>query len=115
MSLLAGAPVGLPWAVLVGFVRIVTNPRAMANPFTLEEALDQVNAWLSLPNVSVLHPGPEHARRFADASRAAQARGNLVTDAHLAALALEYGCELASSDTDFAKFTGLRWVNPLSP
>ncbi|MGB8166503.1 MAG: type II toxin-antitoxin system VapC family toxin [Chthoniobacteraceae bacterium] len=105
--------VGLPWAVLVGFVRITTNPRILPNPLALDQALTQVNDWLALPNVQIIHPTHEHARVFSDLCRAANATGNLVTDAHLAALATEHGGELASCDDDFRKFAGLRWFNPL--
>ena len=108
-----GVPIGLPWAVLMGFVRITTNPRIMANPLTLEEALFHVQEWLALPNVSILHPTEEHARHFADQCRASRAVGNLVSDAHLAALAIEHGCAIISNDGDFAKFAGIRWSNPL--
>ncbi len=106
--------VGLPWAVLVGFVRIATNPRALTNPFTLDAALRQVGEWLALPGVRVLNPTAGHERHFAEMCRASRARGNLVTDAHLAALAIEHDYELASNDADFARFPGLRWVNPLT-
>ena len=105
--------IGLPWAVLVGFVRISTNPRAMTNPLTIEAALQQIDEWLALPGVRVLNPTPGHERHFAEVCRASNATGNLVTDAHLAALAIEHNCELASNDTDFARFPRLRWVNPL--
>jgi toxin-antitoxin system PIN domain toxin len=105
--------IGLPWAVLVGFVRIATNPRALTNPFTLDAALRQVNEWLALPGVRVLHPTADHERYFAEQGRASKATGNLVTDAHLAALAIEHDCKLASNDADFGQFPGLRWVNPL--
>ena len=105
--------VGLPWAVLVAFVRITTNPRAMARPFTLDEAPQLAHEWLRLPSVVVLHPASGHETRFAALCRAASAAGNLVTDAHLAALAMEHNCEMASNDTDFARFPGLRWFNPL--
>lgn len=105
--------VGLPWMVIVGFVRITTNPRAMTNPFTLPEALAQVDDWLALPGVVVVHPTGEHARHFAGQCLAAGATGNLVSDAHLAALAIEHGCELASNDADYGRFATLRWVNPL--
>lgn len=106
-------PVRLPWAVLVAFVRITTNPRAMTNPLSMNEALEQVVEWLGLPGVTVLHPTPEHARHFTEQCRVANATGNLVSDAHLAALALEHDCELASNDADFAKFPTVRWVNPM--
>ena len=105
--------IGLPWAVLVGFVRITTNPRITNHPFTLDEALAQVREWLAPPGAAVLHPTGEHARHFAEQCLAASATGNLVSDAHLAALAVEHGCELASNDADYGKFPGLRWINPL--
>jgi len=106
--------IGLPWAVLVGFVRIATNPRALTNPFTLDAALRQVGDWLALPGVRILHPTLNHERHFSEMCRASKATGNLVTDAHLAALAIEHDCELASNDADFGRFPGLRWVNPLT-
>lgn len=106
--------IGLPWVVLLGFVRITTNPRITDHPFTLDEALAQVGAWLKLPGVAVLHPTGEHARYFEEQCRIAGAVGNLVMDAHLAALAVEHDCELASSDADFAKFPAVRWVNPMA-
>ena len=109
-----GEPVGLSWAVLVGFVRITTNPRITSHPFTLDESLQQVRYWLALPGVQILHPTAEHERHFAELCRAAGAVGNLVTDAHLAALAIEHQCELGSNDADFGRFPGLRWVNPLA-
>lgn len=102
------------WFTLVAFVRIATNPKILANPFSLAEALRMVADWLALPDVNVVSPGPDHAQHFQNACRNSNASGNLVTDAHLAALAAEHGCELASCDTDFGKFPGLRWVNPLA-
>ncbi|MDQ3622646.1 MAG: PIN domain-containing protein [Verrucomicrobiota bacterium] len=102
--------IGLPWAVLVGFVRITTNFRAMTNPFVLAEALTQVQAWLSL---TLLQPTSAHERHFAEQCSAAEATGNLVSDAHLAALAVEHDCELASNDADFGRFPAcagsIRW------
>ncbi len=107
--------VGLSWFTLVAFVRIATNHKALTNPFTLEEALAIIADWQALPSVSVVGPGPGHMACFESACRAAQATGNLITDAHLAALAIEMNCELASCDADFGKFPGLRWINPLQP
>ena len=106
-------PVALSWFTLVAFVRIITNPKIMTAPRSLDEALNQVNSWLLLPAVTLISPGPNHARHFETICRASNAKGNLVTDAHLAALAIEHDSELASCDTDFAKFPGLRWINPL--
>lgn len=105
--------VGIPWAVLVGFVRVRTNPRAVTDPFTVDEALEQVAAWLALPGVVALQPTSRHEYRFAELCRSANATGNLVSDAHLAALAIEHNCVLASNDADFSRFPGLRWFNPL--
>jgi toxin-antitoxin system PIN domain toxin len=115
LELLRGQePVALPWAVLIGFVRITTHPRILPNPLPLTEALQQVEQWLALPNVTVLQATDTHARYFDSLCRAANATGNLVTDAHLAALAVEHSVELASCDTDFSRFPGLRWFNPLA-
>jgi predicted nucleic acid-binding protein len=80
----------------------------------LAEALQQVENWLALPNVAVLQPTQAHLRHFDDLCRSVNATGNLVTDAHLAALAIEHGVQLASCDTDFSHFPGLRWFNPLA-
>jgi toxin-antitoxin system PIN domain toxin len=108
-------PVGLTWFTLVAFVRIGTNPRALTNPFSLDEALEQITEWLALPCVQVIGPGIDHLRHFDAACRTASAKANLITDAHLAASAIELDCDLASCDTDFGKFPGLRWINPLTP
>jgi predicted nucleic acid-binding protein len=83
-------------------------------PLNLDRALRQVRTWISLPGVQIIHPSGKHAQYFTNACQSTNAAGNLVTDAHLAALAMEHDCELASSDTDFAKFPGLRWINPLA-
>lgn len=105
----------ISWFTLVAFVRIVTNRKVLGNPFTLDEALEIVRGWLALPGVIVIGPGTDHLTKFEAVCRSVQATGNLITDAHLAALAIEHGCELASCDTDFGKFPGLRWINPLAP
>lgn len=107
-------PVFLSWIALVAFVRIATSPKAFASPFPLGDALRLIGEWLALPAVRVIAPGPGHALLFAEACLSANATGNLVTDAHLAALAMENGCALASCDTDFAKFPNLLWINPLT-
>ena len=107
-------PVLLSWFTLVAFARISTNARALANPFSLDETLAMIGEWLALPDMSVIGPGPGHAPIFVTACRSANATGNAITDAHLAALAIEHGCELASCDADFGKFSALRWINPLA-
>ena len=106
-------PIGLPWVVALGFVRILTSRAVMAEPMEAGTALGHVHSWLEEPSVFLLQPGPRHLsllRGFAQAGVMAPA---LVTDAHIAALALEHqGC-VHSNDADFARFPGLRWVNPL--
>ena len=103
----------LPWAVLAAFVRLSTNPRVVTCPLTLDEALGHIDEWLDLPIVRIIAPTERHRVEFARMLRDAQATGNLVTDAHLAALAIEHGCRVASTDGDFARFPGLDWLNPL--
>lgn len=109
----AGEPVGMSWSVLLGFVRLSTRAQVFSAPLTADQALDLVAGWLSRPAVRVLHPGPRHTARLRDLLRPVGTAGNLTTDAHLATLAIEHGAELCSADTDFARFAGLRWVNPL--
>ena len=105
--------VAFAWAVLLGFVRISTNPVVLENPLSAEEALNYVDGWLEQPVADVIHPTPDHASLLRELLGPTGAAGNLTSDAYLAALALEHGAELCSADTDFARFTGLRWVNPL--
>jgi toxin-antitoxin system PIN domain toxin len=109
------APVGLPWVVALGFVRLVTHPRVLAPPLPPEVAIGHVRSWLARPGVRHLEPGPRHLDLLAELVRAAGVAGSLTTDAHLAALAIEHQCELHSNDADFARFPGLRWHNPLAP
>jgi uncharacterized protein len=114
-ALTSAEPVALPWAVVSAFVRLSTNPRIMTQPLTLNEALGHVEEWLALPSVCIIGPTSEHLGTFSKMLRGAQATGNLVTDAHLAALAVEHHCRLASTDADFARFSALDWFNPLAP
>ena len=106
-------PVALPWVVLAGFILISSNPRIMSVPLTLDQALGYVDEWLALSTVQVVGPTSAHQQVFARMLRAAEETGNLVSDAHLAALATEHGSNLASTDDDFQKFPGLHWLNPL--
>ncbi len=107
-------PVGLCWPALTAFVRIATNPRLHQRPLTLDEACQRVQSWFDQPCVRLLHPTDHHWRFFQQMLRAGSATGNLVTDAHLASVALEHNCELCSTDNDFARFLGLKWRNPIS-
>lgn len=104
----------IPWIVVVGFLRIATHPRILARPLTTENALTVIDALIAHPNVSLLSPPDDHwslLRKFIAKSGTA---GNLTTDAYIAALAIQYDAELCSTDTDFGRFAGLRWKNPLS-
>jgi len=102
------------WIGLLAFVRLVTSPRVFANPFQPSEALDHVDAWLAQPCTAVLYPGPRHGRLLRQLLEPFGTAGNLTTDAHLAALAIEHGAELCSADADFSRFPGLRWSNPFA-
>jgi toxin-antitoxin system PIN domain toxin len=106
-------PVALPWVVLLGFLRLSTSPRVFPAPLTPEQALEVVGGWLACPSVVALAPGREHWPVLRDLLHDAGTAGNLTTDAHLAALAMEHGAELYSTDTDFARFRHVRWVNLL--
>jgi uncharacterized protein len=105
--------VGLPDAVVVGFLRIVTHINIYVPPTPTEEAWDFIEALRRHPHVVVLEPGPAHGTLFRQLCLKHQVKGNLVPDAFLAALAMESGSSLASSDHDFARFQGLRWIQPL--
>jgi uncharacterized protein len=105
---------GFAWATLLAFLRLVTSPRVFESPITVAAALDVLDAWLSAPCSTVLHPGPRHAVLLRQLLEPLGTAGNLTTDAHLAALALEHDAELCSADADFSRFPGLRWTNPLA-
>jgi toxin-antitoxin system PIN domain toxin len=112
---LSGADlVGLCWPVLTAFIRISTNPRLHRRPLTIKEAVDRVQSWLDQPCVRLISPTDQHWSIFQKMLRGGNAAANLVSDAHLAALAVEHNCELHSSDADFARFPGLKWKNPIS-
>ena len=106
------ARVGLPWASLTAFLRLVTNPRVFPHPASSRDAFDVVRAWLSAPVAWIPQPTERHADVLG-ALLAPDVRGDLIPDAHLAALAIEHGLVLASCDGDFARFPGLRWEHPL--
>ncbi|MGX6448546.1 TA system VapC family ribonuclease toxin [Patulibacter sp. S7RM1-6] len=106
--------VGIPTAVSLAFVRIVTNARAVVAPWSTDEALDVVDGWFARRVVLELHPGPRHRAILRGLLRESGTGGPLVSDAHLAALAVEHGATLCSADRDFARFAGLRWHDPLA-
>ena len=108
------ATVCLCWTVLSAFIRIGTNPRVFERPLSLKQALARVQSWLDQPCTRIVRPTERHWTVFQQMLTDGQAVANLVTDAHLAALAIEHGCELASTDVDFARFPKLKWRNPLS-
>ena len=112
---LAGvAPVGLPWPSLLAFLRVMTHPRLFARPVTTLSAWEQVSRWLRSPIVWAPQPTDRHGQILGQLLALPGVRGNLVHDAHLAALAIEHGLMLCSTDGDFARFSGLRWQNPLN-
>ncbi|MEX2620802.1 MAG: type II toxin-antitoxin system VapC family toxin [Egibacteraceae bacterium] len=106
--------VGLAWQSLTAFLRIATNPRAFPDPLSPEQAWRQVEAWLDAPSAWVPHPTEQYRRVLGRLVRNHEVRGALVTDAQLAALAIDHGVELVSTDPDFGRFPELRWVDPLA-
>ena len=106
--------VGLPLVTLLAFLRIGTHLSAFPNPLSTEEALSAVTTWLSLPNVHVPGPTELHWSTLEEMCRSGQARGPVVMDAHIAALALEHGATVCTTDRDFARFPRLKVLNPLS-
>lgn len=103
----------LCWTVISAFIRIGTNPRVFEYPLSLEQAINRVQSWIDQPCIRVIRPTERHWIVFKQLLTEYQAAANLVTDAHLAALAIEHGCSLASTDSDFARFSKLKWINPL--
>ena len=107
------AKVGLPWPALLGFVRITSNPRVFEKPLTVLKAWEQVEGWLDVPTVWIPSPTDAHHEILGKLIRENQLTARQVPDAHLAALSIEHGLELCSTDGDFARFSGLRWRNPV--
>lgn len=105
--------VALAWAVVLGFVRIATHPRVFQRPMTVEDAVGRIEEWLSLPHVQLVHPARTHLQTWSSLLRGIGTAGSLTTDAHLAALAIDRGLILHTTDSDFARFPGLKWTNPL--
>lgn len=113
-TLSRGTPVGLAWSVILGFVRLTTNPRVMPRPLTATEAFSVVDDWLAQPALRIVEPDEGHWEIVKEILAPLGTAGNLVADAHLAALAIERGATLCSTDNDFARFSRLKWSNPLS-
>ena len=112
---LAGSePVALPWAVILGFLRVATSPRVFPKPLSPAAAMKVMDHWLAAPAAVTISPEDEHWRILRSLIERSGTAGNLTTDAHLAALAIEHGAELCSTDADFARFPALRWTNPLA-
>lgn len=105
--------VGFAWSALLGFLRLATNPRVFTAPLGSDAALDLVDGWLAQPSATVLHPTRRHAAVLRDLLAPLGTAGNLTSDAHIAALAVEHGAVLCSSDDDFRRFAGVESLNPL--
>lgn len=104
--------VGLPWASLLAFVRIRTNPRIFANPLSGGAAWEQVESWLHAPAAWLVQPTEDHPYVLGGLVERYHLGGKAIPDAHLAAMAIEHGVAVCSFDSDFARFTELRWINP---
>ncbi|MFA7344949.1 MAG: type II toxin-antitoxin system VapC family toxin [Terrimicrobiaceae bacterium] len=105
--------IGLSWVAVLGFIRLLTNPRIYQNPFSPPEILAIIGTWLEQPHVKIIHPSEQHFKILTNLLERIGTAGNLTTDAHLAALAIERGLILQTADADFTRFPGLKWKNPL--
>ncbi len=113
-SLSGAEPVGMAAVVIFGFIRIGTNRSVFRKPMTCAEAAGQVRSWFNQPPVQMLVPGPQHFEQVITLLQSAGATTNLVTDAQIAALAIEHDAVVHTADADFVRFAGLRWFNPIS-
>jgi toxin-antitoxin system PIN domain toxin len=110
---LAGSEgIGLAWTAVLGFVRLTTNRKIVSVPLPVHDVMKRIESWLALPHVHLVQPSESHFARLRKELERLGVAGNLTTDAHLAVLAMERGYVLYSTDTDFARFPGLRWINP---
>lgn len=107
-------PVALTWVVMLGFVRLMSSRRVLVDPMSAGEAVKCCRAWLAQPNTRIVTPGPTHLDVLTTLLAGPSISANLVTDAHLAALAIEHQAELHSNDSDFSRFSGLKWRNPVA-
>lgn len=106
--------IGFAWSVVTGYLRVTTHPRIMPKPLPFELAASDVRSWLSLPLTLTLVPGPDHLHAMERLMSGAGSGADLTPDVHLAALVLENGGTVYSQDADFARFDGVRWMNPCS-
>ncbi|HZP88981.1 MAG TPA: type II toxin-antitoxin system VapC family toxin [Burkholderiales bacterium] len=106
-------PVGLAWIVLLNFVRITTRPGVLRRQLSVEQAIAYVDGWLAQPYVALVAPEDAHWPILRSLLLAGGTAGNLTSDAHLAALAIGHGCQIASADNDFRRFPGVTLLNPL--
>ncbi|MFC5379385.1 TA system VapC family ribonuclease toxin [Aquipuribacter nitratireducens] len=104
--------VGFAWVALLAFLRLSTKAGLFPSPLAVDDAFDRVDAWLASPSAVLVRPGPEHGRVLRSLLERAGTGGNLVNDAHLAALALEQKATVVSYDDDFGRFPGVRWQRP---
>lgn len=107
--------VGIAWVTILGFLRLATHPTLQTRPLPVSAATAIVRSWLARPNVEALEAGAKHAERLLGLLERIGTGGNLTSDAHLAAIAIEHGATLYSTDADFARFPGLSWTDPLRP
>jgi uncharacterized protein len=105
--------VGLAWVTILGFVRISTHPRVLERPLRVDDVMSRIATWLEQPHVHIPQPSDRHFGRLRGFLQGLGVAGNLTTDAHLAALAIDRGYVVATTDSDFARFPGLKWKNPL--
>lgn len=105
--------IALPWVAVLGFLRLSTGRHVFPNPLSVAEACEIVDSWLTQPQVAPIHPGHRHGEILFHLLKGVGTGGNLTTDAHLAAIAIEHRIELHTTDSDFSRFPGLRWRNPL--
>ena len=108
-------PVGIGHVVAMGFIRLATNPKTFKQPLRIKQAVDVVDGWLQQPNVKFLSPPDTHWHHYREMLLASNIGGNLTTDAHIAALAKDYGLIIYSNDADFSRFPGVKTINPLTP
>jgi toxin-antitoxin system PIN domain toxin len=108
-----GEPIGFSWTVILAFLRLATTPKVFPEPLTMAEATAIVSAWLARPNATIVHPTERHWDALNALLSATRTRGKGVTDAHLAALAVEHGATFCTTDRDFARFPGLKTLDPL--